>query len=266
VSLTTAYPYSLDRATERVYLSELASVLEIVRWRADELETCADEVRGEGRVRAVAVRYSKGAVSGATRFLGAIEAFLASYARASLILYPTAKTHEARGRHLRAALGIGTTFVNDRISDRSLRNGWMHLDEDIGDLAEQRDGKVTDTVIVPKQAKWYHFAQQGSIRMVDPEDLTIVLPKRGMWSLRPYFHLCRDLQASVRVALHNPYRWEIVDDIGGIAVGWGGKAGEWMIKALDRGVDIEVHAPSYREVVSEFARAVASWRSSHAKS
>jgi hypothetical protein len=248
-----------------VYLVELSSIFEVIRWRADELETCAAEVRKDGTVREVAVRNAKTPVSGAIRLLGAIEAFLASYARASLILYPTAKTQEARARHLRAVLGVGTSFRDDRISDRRLRNGWMHLDEDIASLAEKRDGRIADAVIVPNEASWHQFAQQGSIRMVDPENLTIVLPNRGLWSLRPYFHLCRDLQANVEMALHDPYRWEVVDGVAGIAVGWVGKSEEWMIRSLTRGVGIEIHASSYREVISHFARAVASWRTSQAR-
>lgn len=258
------YPYSLDPATERVYLLELASIFEVIRWRADDLESCAAEARREGAVREIAVRFGKVPVSGATRLIGAIDAFLASYARASLILFPTAKAHKARARHLRAVLGMGAQGSNDRLGDRRLRNGWMHLDEDVGLLAANRDGKIAEGVVVPKGMAWHSFAQQGSVRMVNPEYLTIILPNRGMWSLRPYFHRCSDLQATVTGALHNPHRWECIDGVSGIAAGWSGKPEMWMIRSLAGRADIEVHASSYREVVSAFASAVTSCRASQA--
>jgi hypothetical protein len=256
------YPYSLDPETERVYLLELASILDVIRWRADELESCAGEVRHKGTLREIPDRYGRSPISGATRLTGAIEAFLAAYARASLILYPVAKRHEARGRHLRRVLSIGTFAGDERLKDRGLRNGWMHLDEDIGAIALERNGHIAEGVVVPKGTPWYAFVESGAIRMVDPERLTIVLPKRGMWSLRPYFHRCSDVQAMVRVALANPDRWECVDGVCGIASGWNTRPETWMIRSLGGDARIEVRAESYRAVVADFASAVADWRAS----
>jgi hypothetical protein len=256
------YPYSLNPATERVYLLELANILEVIRWRASELETCAAEVRHSGTLGGIPVRHGLDSITGATRLIGTIEAFLAAYARASLILYPTAKSEQARGTHLRAVLGIDASLAPDRLKDRALRNGWMHLDEDIKSLAEDRNGRIAEGVVVPKETPWYAFVERGSIRMLNPEDLTIALPKRGVWSLRPYIHRCSDLQATVSFAISNPYRWECVDGVCGIAVGRRGKPEMWMIRSLGGGAKLEVQASSYNGVVGEFGRAVASWRAS----
>jgi hypothetical protein len=258
------YPYSLDRVTERVYLLELASILEVIRWRADELESCAGDVHHGGALVDIPLRRGKSPISGATRLTGAIEAFLAAYARASLILYPSAKRHEARGRHLRAILSIGMFHGDEWLKDRRLRNGWMHLDEDIGTIALERSGEIAEGVVVPKGTPWYAFVETGAIRMVDPDNLTIVLPKRGMWSLRPYFHRCSDLQRTVKVALANPYRWECVDGVCGIAAGWNGQPETWMIRSLGGDACIEVRAESYKELIAAFVRAVAEWRASGA--
>jgi hypothetical protein len=178
-----------------------------------------------------------------------------------LILHPSAK-HRARGLHLRAVLGLMDTIGRDGFDDRSLRNGWMHLDEDIEALAAERGGGIFDTAVVQRGERWYRYAESGSVRMVDPENLTVVLPRRGIWSLRPYFHRCRDLQHRVRVALEDPFRWECVDNVCGIAVRWGGRPEVWVIKSLSGGADIVAEAATYMEVRSAFRAAVEHWQRS----
>lgn len=197
-------------------------------------------------------------VSGPTRILAAIEAFLAAFARASLILYPIGKVHSARGRHLRAALGRDREH-NDPFNNRRLRDGWMHLDEDIGLLAA--DGRVVPTSVVSTGAdRWYSEALRGAVRIVDARDVAVALPRRGVWSLRPYFHECTSLLQDISATLTNPYRWERVGDVQGLAVGWSGKSETWMLKSLTRGCTVTVTARSYNEAVAAFQAAVASWR------
>lgn len=236
-------------------------MLDIALWRAAQVEQCISEVSQTGTLRDLTVDppYFCSSVSGATRLLGAIEGFLAAFARASLIIYP-GRRQSARGKHLRAVLGRDRRHT-DSFSDRGLRDGWMHLDEDIGLIAEERAIAAT-SVMTGGPESWYAEALRGVVRVVDARELTVALPRRGIWSLRAYFHDCSELLKDVHVALTNPYRWETVGDIRGRAVGWEGREPTWMIKALTRGCPVSVAAPSYRDAVAAFEAAVSAWKAS----
>jgi hypothetical protein len=66
------------------------------------------------------------------QYFAAVEAFLAGWARLSLLLFPVegrgplATFRAERGRRIREALGVAPDSV---LSDRELRNSWMHFDE-----------------------------------------------------------------------------------------------------------------------------------------
>jgi hypothetical protein len=67
-----------------------------------------------------------------TRLFDALEAFLASWARLSLLIFPLSgkddlsEFRKARGEGLRELLGV----TNDSaLADRELRDSWMHFDE-----------------------------------------------------------------------------------------------------------------------------------------
>lgn len=263
------YRYSLDPQTERVFLQELASVLDIALWRASEIEECIVEIRQEGRVasRPLACPYfGSRAVSGETRLYGAIEAFLAAWARASLILSPSGDRgrYRRRGKHLCAVLGIREASLHTRPGDRSLRDGWMHLDEDLDDWAKQRDGQVAASSIGGPEETWHHLALGGSIRIVDVDHVSVALPLRGHWSLRPYFHRCRDLRADVARAIESaPYRWHRHDGVCGIVAAWIGQEPLWMMKALSLPEPFTVTAPSRPELLHAFAEAVSRWRTAN---
>lgn len=256
------YPYSLDPETEDVFLHELSSVLDVALWRAAQIEQCIREVTRSGFLENLQIDppYFGHSVSGATRILGAIEGFLAAFARASLIIYPSRRAHLARGRHLRAVLGRDRR-VTDIFNNRDLRDGWMHLDEDIGHIAVERSVAPT-SVMTGGPDRWSAEALRGVVRVVDARELTVALPRRGIWSLRPYFHDCQELRQDVSVVLTNPYRWQAVGDIRGRAVGWTGREETWMIKALTRGCPVTVTASSYRDAVAAFESAVSVWLAS----
>jgi hypothetical protein len=67
-----------------------------------------------------------------TSFFDLLEAFLAAWARLSLLCFPnkgastTAEFRLARGEALRLALAVPT---DSPLADRDLRNAWMHFDE-----------------------------------------------------------------------------------------------------------------------------------------
>jgi hypothetical protein len=257
------YPYVLDQQTESVFLAELASVLDVLLYRADEIEQCIAEIRERGAAHipiAEAARWNRGA-SGSIRLFAAIEALLAAYARVSLLLYPIRKADAGRGMHLRTILRIDSS---SRLADRRLRDGWMHLDEDIGKLSVSQDGGVSASVIAVDGEKWYHHAQRGSVRIVDPESVSVALPRRGVWMLRPYFQLSKDLRAQVAYTSTNPYRWLCFEGICGIALGWSGRPERWIIKSLGGGFDIAVESSTYLGAVSAFETAAQEWRAKQA--
>jgi hypothetical protein len=266
------YPYSLDRQTEHVFLQELVKVLEIALWRAGEIEECVAEIRKTGAVaaRPVAYPFSGKVVSGETRLFGSIEAFLSAWARASLIIFPTGKQRgsrgderdQARGRHLRAVLRIREPWSQFSAEDRKLRNGWMHLDEDLGRWSEQRKGDVAASAVGGGSGReWYQLARGGAVRIVDVENLAVALPLRGVWSLNPVFHKCKELRDQALWAIEDSdIRWHCVDGICGIIVCWAGFGrlpAAWMIKSLSLREPFTVEAPTRQELVRAFAEAVA---------
>ena len=72
-----------------------------------------------------------------TRIFDHLEAFLAAWARLSLLLFPTKGTQFAaeRGNTLQQLLSLPANSV---FADRELRNGWIHFDERL-DTAVQRN-------------------------------------------------------------------------------------------------------------------------------
>lgn len=260
-----SYPYSLSPALENAYLVELLSVLDVAAWRADEIEVCLTEQRRKGTIAELPFTYGgRGTVvSSATRLLGSIEAFLAAYARASLLVDPPRKKHAPRGLHLRTILRVSgpeSRFGLD-FGSRDLRDGWMHLDEDISRWAEDRSGAVLPTAITNGGEKWYELALRGSVRIVDADQLSITLPRRGAWLLKPYFHRCSELRDRVLTALSSEHRWKCENGICGIPIGRSGRPERWYIRSIGTEPVVEVHATSYREVVRQFKLAVAALNS-----
>lgn len=258
----TEYPYALDRQTEYVFLQELAAVLDIALWRGAEVEECVAEIRKLGAAADRPLKYGRGGrfVSGSTRLYGSIEALLAAWARASLLLHPT-RGNKARGRHLRNVLRLRTPSLIAGTENRRLRDGWMHLDEDLDEWAKLREGAVGVSTVSGEGESWHEVVSRGAIRIVDPNQIGVTLPRRGQWSLYPYIHRCQDLRERVQVALDDAdQRWHCVDGVCGIVVGWTGLGGEpplWMIRALNVREPFTVSAPSIPELEQEFAAAVA---------
>jgi hypothetical protein len=256
------YPYSLSQKAERVFLKELEGVLDVALWRADEIESYMEQQREKGSVVDQSPpmgRWVK-SVSGETRLFGSIEAFFAAWARASLILYPT-KGNRLRGRHLRAVLGLTYQLGPEEYLDRDLRDGWMHLDEDIDRIVEK--GDVAPSSVADENVQWYDLAMRGSVRIIDPVQVAVALPLRSVALLRPYFHRADALRQRVVFQLTNEYAWTTFDGISGIAVLRTGKRGQpdaFFIKALGTRADITAEAQTYPELVEAFETRVKQWR------
>ena len=258
------YPYYLSQKAERLFLKELESVLDIALWRADEIELYMQERRDKGSVAEQSPpmgRWVKN-VSGDTRLFGSVEAFFAAWARASLILYPTRDGNALRGRHLRTALGLGQGFGGEEYRDRALRDGWMHLDEDIDKILSGGEGSPSS--VTAKDVEWYHLAMAGSVRILDPVKVAVALPLRSVALLRPYFHRADTLRQHVLVRLTDPSAWTTFDGVSGIAVlrREKGRPDFFFIKALGIEADITAEAPTYPQLAAAFEARVKQWRSS----
>jgi len=257
------YPYSLSPQAERVFLKELESVLDIALWRADEIELYMEEQREKGTIVDQSPPMGRwvNRVSGDTRLFGSVEAFFAAWARASLILYPTKDGNPLRGRHLRAVLGFGYGLGQEEYRDRNLRDGWMHLDEDIDRIVGM--GEAAPSSVTEKDVEWYHLAMRGSVRVIDPVKVAVALPLRSVALLRPYFHRAEALRQRVVLRLTNEYAWTTFDGVSGIAVlrpGLGSEPDSFFIRALGTTADITAEAPTYPELVKVFEARVKQWR------
>lgn len=255
-----SYLYSLSQQAERVFLKELEGVLDIALWRADEIELYMKEQSEAGVItdRSPPMGRWVKRVSGETRLFGSVEAFFAAWARASLILYPT-KGNQLRGRHLRAVLGFGYELGPEEYRDRHLRDGWMHLDEDIDRIMELR--QATPSSVTNKDVEWYDLAIAGSVRIIDPVKVAVALPLRSVALLRPYFHRAEALRQRVVLRLTNEYAWTTFDGVSGIAVLRRERGREFFfIKALGTDADITAEAATYPELVDAFEANVKQWR------
>lgn len=255
------YPYFLSQQAERVFLKELESVLDVALWRADEIELYMKEQRDKGTIvdqTPPIGRWVK-SVSGYTRLFGSVEAFFAAWARASLILYPGNDGNPLRGRHLRAALGL--RYSRHEYRDRGLRDGWMHLDEDIDEIV--RMGEAAPSSVTDKDVEWYHLATRGSVRVIDPVKVAVALPLRRASLLRPHFHRAEALRQLVVFRLTNEYAWTTFDGMSGIAEhrpAWKSQPASFFIKALGTKADITAEAPTYPELVKAFEERIKQWR------
>ena len=138
---------TLERIQLWTYLLEVREVSEVVLWRLSEVRDASDRwVRVKDSEDAELQSYDIGAgldeavFQSALRerqqlqfqYFAALEAFLAGWARLSLLLFPLegkgpdAASRAARGRAIRDELGIAASTI---LADRELRDAWMHFDE-----------------------------------------------------------------------------------------------------------------------------------------
>jgi hypothetical protein len=142
---------TFERSDELPYLLELRNVLDAALYRFDELESAA------ARWLAVGVKIDRPAriagEPGRAGLLGqmareqssifdAIEAFLALYARVSLLLFPVGGTdplaawRRSRGEVLRQRLEL----TSSSLAHRDVRDAWMHFDERLDAAVSRGEG------------------------------------------------------------------------------------------------------------------------------
>lgn len=130
----------LDRVHLWIYLQDVREVADLVLFRLSEVRDLstrwqrAKDVETAQLARQSASGDLDDAVFTAAirerlqiqfHYWAALEAFLAGWARLSLLLHPVDK-NSSRGAELRQAAGPA---AEDILGDRSLRDAWMHFDE-----------------------------------------------------------------------------------------------------------------------------------------
>lgn len=122
----------VDRLQAIPYDLELRDTIDSALYRLDELAgACGKCLELDDQIRATRTIdpqtfYEK--TRQQTHVFDSLEAFLAAWARVSLLLFPTGKAEftKRRGRTLRRILGVQDTSI---LGNRALRDSWMHFDE-----------------------------------------------------------------------------------------------------------------------------------------
>ncbi len=125
-------PAPVSTAGLVLFLSELSNATAAALYRFSLLEQAASEwltcTQRLARDEWLASEDPEARLQEQTRIFEALEAFLAAWARVSLMLFPSSRTSTARKRAkvLRTALGI---TQESPLTERNLRDSWMHFDE-----------------------------------------------------------------------------------------------------------------------------------------
>lgn len=212
----------MNTTHELTYLLELASLCEIMLTHAERIENAAKEWHDHEAGTRAAVRLSveqpgaggdRATIDGVQQMVltqGAIwlalDGFLASWARASLLLWPAPARHRteaqrelsrARGEYLRAILDVNDDHP---LSDRELRNDWMHYDERLDD-ALTLYGRVTPQRFLREGER--EADTSPTMRLFDLTNLHLLFANERRYCLRSLFDAARDLQVRVKKAMES---------------------------------------------------------------
>ena len=135
----------LDQVSLSAYSKEAFELIDSLLWRLDELERAsgrwksatkrADRVTRDHRkpIGAAFYRAGRASIDAQGRAFSSIEAFLAAWARLSLLFFPTTdKSTRGKQRANRGEVLRKVWLVHPKtspLSDRNLRNAWMHFRE-----------------------------------------------------------------------------------------------------------------------------------------
>ena len=186
-----------------MYLSEAYELMGALLFRLQQLELaaarwCIATGKADSQVRATDEEWNLEQFNEALRRSGSeqstifeeLEAFLAAWARLSLLFWPAPDKNSPRrqfslerGERLRRLVEIDDAHP---LNDRSLRNAWMHADERFDHaLFEDRLGNRQQFV----RASQVRAAVERCPRVIDVESLTVHFRKKdgspGSHELRP---------------------------------------------------------------------------------
>lgn len=135
----------MDLHQKEQWLQVLQAELLAVRQRWDEVASAME--RWE-RLQAEVDRVSPGPGTLAliqpwadvrSELWGAISGLLSAWARASVVLFPSASDASVRGESLRRLLGVSD---DDPLRARGLRNDWVHFDERLDEAFAEDPGAI----------------------------------------------------------------------------------------------------------------------------
>ncbi len=164
---------ALDRTTAIPYDLELRDLIDSTLYRLSQLEQAASEClrldqelkRNESDPEIVTRKLNT-----QTRIFDHLEAFLAAWARLSLLLFPvkTAGFSAERGKTLQQILDLRENSV---FADRELRNSWMHFDERLDDAVERQTGANRQRFI--RSSELTDKLQRTTLRIIEIDTLVI---------------------------------------------------------------------------------------------
>lgn len=140
-----------------------------------------------------------------TLLFSELEAFLALFGRTSLIFFPVGRQEHPERRHrgqtLREVVGI---TEDHPIYDRTLRNKWMHFDEQLDDLSSAGTHRPTPQRFITSD-RLEPSVKNQAIRLFVADTLEFHYRGIGDFDLGEMIRAFRDLDGKVHEALRT---WE----------------------------------------------------------
>jgi hypothetical protein len=214
VTVTSSAPL-FTHANALPYFLEIENVVDAALFRFQELEeaaqtwlTLSDELDKPARAAGDPRRAELFSTSTRmqSKIFDALEAFLAGYARLSLLLFPlagrdaSAEFRSQRGQHLRHRLGIREDSV---LANRDFRDSWMHFDErlDASILRGHSGGLqrfIRSREVMPELREYVLRLVEVDLLVLSFRDRTGVLCSAELRSLRAAL---QEIEAAVRSVL-----------------------------------------------------------------
>lgn len=191
-------------SAEMVYLTELEVLAQVMSTHATSLMAARSkwiDVHGKLQARLSTSPTPKGTAAVVGEKLKQqwalwlpLESFLTAWARASLLLFPAKKNHSAcaRGAYLRGVLNIHDDHL---LSNRDLRNDWMHFDERL-------DSAIASCGQADSQRFERELARNGrvTVRTIIMEPFSVCFFGGSPQQLEPMFSAATGLREQVGLA------------------------------------------------------------------
>jgi hypothetical protein len=168
--------------------------------RGTKLAALRNAAEPRKRFQAMQDLNSSGAsqVSAQTQLFSFLESFLALWGRMSLILFPQAESknevRKLRAEHLRSLLCITS---DHRLSDRLMRNKWLHFDEVLDDLGSQ----YRNSHRFVHSEEYDEVVQRMTLRVLIVDQLKLDYAGVGVFEQESLFEAVTDLEERVQQAI-----------------------------------------------------------------
>ncbi len=169
----------LDHISAIPYDLELRDLIDSCLYRLDQLENAATEcVKLDDQLSTEHLDSDvlQQKVATHTRIFDLLEAFLAGWARLSLLLFPDDSTAftQHRGQILQRILDLRDSSV---FADRALRNSWMHFDERLDRAVAAGTG--ANRHLFTRSREVTEAQKRGTLRIIEIDTLRVHYHDRG---------------------------------------------------------------------------------------